>query len=243
MKKAKPKQRVLVLDIETSFMRGRFWQPGEQYIRHDQIEYDWHLMSWAAKWLGEKEVFYMDQRGKRDISNDKQIAKGIWKLIDTADVLVYQNGDAFDRKKLNTRFLVHDLPPPSSYKTEDTLKLSRKIFGHTSNKLDYVSENFNKTYKKLKHKKFPGEDLWLACEAGDLEAWDEMKKYNIYDVLATEEYYLKIKDWAPKNRIWKGECSCGSTKTKKWGFRYTEQKCFQRLKCSKCGTEYRGEEV
>lgn len=237
-----PKLKVLVLDIETSFMRGRFWRPGEQYIRHDQIEYDWHLMSWAAKWLNEKPVFYMDQRNKRDISNDKQIAKGIWKLIDQADILVYQNGDAFDRKKLNSRFLTHGLQPPSSYRTADTLKLSRKHFGHSSNSLDYVSQNFNKKYKKLKHKDFPGEDLWLECEAGNIRAWNEMKKYNINDILATEEYYLRLQPWDSSVLITLDDkCSCGAKKWMKNGYRYTNAKTYQRLQCKACGAEKKGE--
>jgi DNA polymerase elongation subunit (family B) len=238
------KPRILILDIETSLMRARLWSTGDQYIRHNQIEKDWHLMAWAAKWLDEATVHYMDQRKAKDISDDSKILKGIWKLMDEADVIVYQNGDKFDRKRLNTRFILNGLPPPSSYQTIDTLKLAKKNFDFTSNKLEYLTEKLNKKYKKLSHEKYPGELLWLECEKGNIRAWNEMKKYNQHDVLSTEELYKQLLPYGtPVNfAVFTDEetvCQCGSRDFSKWGFRYVGGTRYQRLKCNSCGAEHR----
>lgn len=58
-----------------------------------------------------------------------------------------------------------------------------------------MTDKFCKKYKKLKHKKFPGHELWKECLKGNKEAWNEMRKYNIHDVLATEELYNVLKQW------------------------------------------------
>ncbi len=40
-------------------------------------------------------------------------------------------------------------------------------------------DELNKKYKKLKHDKYPGFELWKAILDGDKQAWIEMKKYCI----------------------------------------------------------------
>jgi hypothetical protein len=49
------------------------------------------------------------------------------------------------------------------------------------------------THKKKRHAKFPGFELWRECLAGNHEAWDEMREYNIDDVLSLEELYLVMR--------------------------------------------------
>jgi hypothetical protein len=128
-KKKGPK--VLLLDIETSPIISYVWALFDQNIALNQIKTDWHLLSWAAKWLDSDKVMYMDQRNVKNIENDKKLLQHIWKLLDEADVVIWQNGDKFDGKKLNARFIMNGMKPPSSYKTIDTLKLAKKYFGFT----------------------------------------------------------------------------------------------------------------
>ena len=52
-----------------------------------------------------------------------------------------------------------------------------------------------KKYKKLKHTKYPGFELWKAVLKRDKEAWKEMDTYAIHDVLSTEEHYELVKGW------------------------------------------------
>lgn len=189
--------KILIFDIETAPILAHVWGLFDQNVGLNQIETDWHVLSWAAKWLGDSpsKVMYQDQRNARNVTNDKKILESIRDLLDQADLVVTQNGVKFDSKKLNARFLYHEIDSPSSYRHRDTLKMAKKHFNFTSYKLEYMTDKFCKKYKKLKHKKFPGHELWKECLKGNKTAWNEMKKYNIHDVLATEELYNVLKQW------------------------------------------------
>ena len=67
--------KVLFYDIETAPILAYVWRLWDNNVGLNQIKSDWHLLSWAAKWLGEKKVMYQDQQGKRDLSNDKEILR------------------------------------------------------------------------------------------------------------------------------------------------------------------------
>lgn len=186
----------------------------------------------------------MDQREEKDISCDIKILEGIWVLLDEADVIVTQNGKKFDAKKLNARFIMNGLQPPSSYKHIDTKQIASKYFAFTSNKLEYLSDKLNTNYKKLKHEKFPGQELWNECLKGNIEAFDELKKYNQYDVLVLEELYKKLIPWDNSfnpNVYIDGSttCTCGSTMFIKWGFHYSTVGKFQKYKCRTCGAPFK----
>lgn len=238
--------KVLVFDIETSPILAHVWSIWEQNVGLVQIKDDWHLLSWAAKWLGDKEVMYQDQRGVRDIADDKKLLRGIWKLLDEADVVVTQNGRQFDQKKLNARFVIQGFQPPSSFKHIDTKILAKRHFGFTSNKLEYMTDKLCTKYKKLTHKKFPGFELWKECLAGNIEAWKEMELYNKHDVLALEELYQKLIPWDSSinfnlYRPIDGQhvCKCGSTELARNGYYFTTAGKFRRFKCKQCGAETR----
>ena len=127
-------------------------------------------MSWSAKWLEGKDgtvygphnkVMYMDQRNVKDISDDRLLLKGLWALLDKADVVITQNGDAVDIKKIYARFIMQGFTPPSSFKSIDTKKIAKSRFGFTSNRLEYMS-CLNVKFKKQKHSKFPGHEMWTC---------------------------------------------------------------------------------
>lgn len=189
--------KILVFDIETAPILAHVWGLFDQNVGLNQIQSDWHVLSWSAKWLGDppSKVMYQDQRNAKDVTNDKKILESIRDLLNEADLVVTQNGVKFDSKKLNARFLFHEIESPSSYRHRDTLRMAKKHFNFTSYKLEYMTDKFCKKYKKLKHKKFPGHELWKECLKGNKEAWNEMEKYNKHDVLATEELYNVLKQW------------------------------------------------
>lgn len=239
--------KVLIVDIETAPMLGYVWSLWENNVSLEQLYKDWHLLSWSAKWLDDppEKIMYADQRNAKNIENDKVILKKIWKLLDEADIVITQNGKAFDHKKLNARFVLQGMQPPSSYKHIDTLLIAKKHFAFTSNKLAYMSDRLCKKYKKLKSTKFPGFELWLQCLAGNKSAWNEMEKYNKYDVLALEELYYKLIPWDNSidfNLYYDSTdivCKCGSKKFTDNGYAYTAVGKFKRYKCKVCGSETR----
>lgn len=192
------KQKVLVIDIETSPILAYIWELKDQYVNLNQVVQDWSIMAWSAKWLGEpaSSIKYYDQRNLKP-GNDLPILKPLWNLLNEADIVLTQNGKKFDSRKINARFMLHGMKPPRPYKHLDTYLIAKNVAAFTSHSLEYLSDKFCTKYKKLSHGRFPGLSLWRECLKGNNKAWDEMKEYNIHDVLATEEFYEKIKAWAP----------------------------------------------
>lgn len=239
--------KILLLDIETAPMVSYTWGLWDQNVALNQIKSDWHVLSWSAKWLGDSasKIMYMDQRDAKNIEDDKAILKQIWKLLDECDILITQNGKAFDSKKLNARFILAGFQPPSSYRHIDTLLLAKKHFAFTSNKLEYMSDKLCTKYKKLKHATFGGFELWKECLAGNKKAWAQMEKYNKHDVLALEELYSKLIPWDnginfnAYSESFTSVCTCGSEDFVRNGYAYTNAAKYQRYKCVKCGSETR----
>lgn len=239
--------KVLIYDIETAPILGYVWGLWDNNLGLNQIKQDWYVLSWSAKWLGDSpnKIMYMDQRKAKNMEDDSKILKRMWELLDEADIVITQNGKAFDQKKLNARFILNGFKPPSSYKHIDTLQIAKKHFGFTSNKLAYMSDKLCTKYKKLNHAKFSGFEMWKACLAGNLKAWKEMEVYNKHDVLALEELYNKLIPWDNSINFnlytEEGEhnCKCGSTEFVKNGCFYTTSGKFQRYLCKQCGSETR----
>lgn len=174
------------------------------------------------------------------MEDDEALLKPLWHLLDDADIVITQNGKAFDSKMLNARFITHRWPPPSPYKHLDTLQIARSCAKFTSNSLEYLTDKLCTKYKKLRHAKFPGMELWKECLAGNMKAWAEMKKYNIHDVLSTEELYMKLRAWAPAKapQIYAGTLDCGTCggKLEPRGYNYSRIARFRKFQCKKCTT-------
>jgi uncharacterized protein YprB with RNaseH-like and TPR domain len=240
--------KVLIFDIETAPILAYVWKIFDENIGLNQIKSDWFVLSWSAKWLGESKVMYADQRNSKNLENDRPLLEAIWKLLDEADIVITQNGKRFDHKKLNARFVINGMQPPSSYKHIDTYQIAKKHFGFTSNKLEYMSDKLCTKYKKQTKRKFSGFELWKECLAGNKKAWQEMEKYNKYDTLALEELYTKLIPWDStiNFNLYSDEertaCTCGNTEFRNKGYIYTATGKFTRFKCLDCGAETRGRE-
>lgn len=248
--KKKQGPKVLLVDIETAPILAYCWGIWDQNISLNMIKSDWHLLSWSAKWLGDPDnkVMYADQRNVKDIEDDSIILKKIWKLLDEADVIITQNGKSFDAKKLNARFILNGMGPPSPYRHIDTLRIAKKNFAFTSNKLESMTSNLC-SKKKLKHKEFPGFELWSECLKGNKKAWKEMEAYNKMDVLSLEELYVEhLQKWDNSINFSiyedseEAKCNCGSTKLQKRGFNYSSTGKFQKLLCTDCGSWFSSKE-
>lgn len=236
--------KILVVDIETKPLEVYVWGLYDNDVGLNQIKEDWSILSWAAKWLDKEEIFYKDQRDASNYRDDKELLIPLWQLLDEADVIVTQNGKKFDEKKINARFIINKMPPPSSFRHVDTAQLARRRFGFTSNKLEYLSDKLCTKHKKLKHKQFPGMELWVECLKGNMDAWEEMRLYNIEDILTLEELYHVLSPWCKTVNMGTYEegdmCTCGNTEFIKNGHRWEDLAKYQRYRCSRCQKEYRG---
>ena len=232
--------KVAVLDIETAPIVGNVWGLFDQNVGLNQIVRDWVILSVSWKWMHEKKVHYVDNRGAP--MDDAATVKTIWQVLDEADFVVGHNVIKFDVRKINARLIHYKLPPPSPYKMLDTQRMAKKVMMATSNKLEYLSAAFTDQPKSL-HKAFPGFELWAAVLRDEPKAWEAMKKYNAQDVRATEKLYLVLRPWCnthPNVNVYddgtKVRCpKCGSDHIQRRGTMTTNTGKYTRFHCTDCG--------
>ena len=231
--------KILIFDIETTPILAFTWGVWQQNIPYTFIEQDWHLLSWAAKWLFDSEIM-SDVLTPREAKkhDDLRATKSMWTLLDEADIVVAHNAKGFDVKKLNTRFIYHGLTPPSHYHIIDTLTIARSVFKFTSNKLDSINDILGLD-KKIETEF----ELWRQCYYGNKEALHDMEVYNIHDVLILEEAYLKIRPWIknhPNVNVYgdmdKQRCkNCASDRLCPNGEYTTPLSVYNSFRCENCG--------
>jgi DNA-directed RNA polymerase subunit RPC12/RpoP len=238
--------KVLLLDIETAPIRAAVWRIWKENVGLNQIQTDWFLLSFSAKWLGSDEIIYQDLRGYVNNECDALLLDHLWTLLDECDIVVGHNMKGFDIKKINARFIQEGYERPSAYKIVDTLDIAKKNFGFTSNKLAYLTDKLCTKYKKSEHGKFHGFHLWEECLKDNHDAWEEMESYNKLDVLSLEELYLKLRAWDDKHpnvalhyNDGRVRCnSCGSDDMYKMVGKhvYTNLSEFETYHCGNCGS-------
>lgn len=241
--------KILFLDTETAPVRAFVWRLFKENIGLNQIQTDWFLLSFCAKWLGQDDVIYQDLRGYVKEEDDSLLLDTLWELLDDCDIVVGHNMKGFDVKKVNARFLSMGYDCPSPYKIVDTLEIAKKQFGFTSNKLAFLTDKLCTKYKKSEHGKFHGFHLWDECLKDNPEAWQEMSDYNKLDVLSLEELYLKLRSWDSKHpnvglyyNDDKMRCNtCGSDAMIKQDgkYAYTNLSKFETYRCDNCGSHKR----
>lgn len=229
---------ILILDIETAPHLVYVWKFFKENVGAKQVLENGYMLSWAAKWLGDKTIYY------EDLSNqhEKDMLLPLHALLDRADIVVAHNGDGFDLPHIQGRFLMHGMKPPAPYKQVDTVKIARKEFNFPSNSLEYLSKVLDLAIKKGGHKKFPGFELWLGVLRNDPEAWAEMKEYNIDDIKVLELLYLKMLPYArfhPNVGVFGVNDApvcpkCGGHHIHYRGYSHTNVGRFRRFQCNDC---------
>lgn len=186
--------RVLFLDIETRFIVTQGWGLFNQNFSLEQIQEDWSILSYSAKFLNSDEVIYSDVSEK----TEDDLLEELYHLFDTSDFVIGHNLDRFDLPKIRARMIARGFPPHSPVRTIDTLKIAKQEFKFTSNKLAYLTNLLCKVSKKSDHAKFAGFSLWKEFVRGNPEAIKAMREYNQADVTSLEELYLILAPWSTK---------------------------------------------
>lgn len=238
------KAKILLFDLETLPLLSYTWSTFKQNINQDQIVKDWCMLSWSAKWLYDSETFgdVLTPKEARE-RDDSRIMKGLWKAFEDCDVAIAHNAKKFDIKRMNTRFIMNGLKPPTPYQVIDTLEVARKWFAFSLNRLNYLG------FLMKNHEKLATDfNLWKKCDQGDKESLGYMMEYNHQDVYLLEEVYLELRPWIkshPNIAIMsemEGECcvSCGSENIVQKGEYTTPAGVFNSYRCSDCGSISRG---
>ena len=233
---------VLLFDIETTPAMSWHWNYYQENINPAQVIKESTVLCYAAKWFGDATTAFGRKHGR----SDKAVCKELWGLLDRADAVVAHNARRFDVKVLNARFIKHGLPPPSPYKTIDTLVIAKAVGKFGINKLDYLSRYMG-SKGKFEHEGF---NLWLRCMKNDPEAWDIMERYNIQDVEELEIVYRTLRPWDKKHPnigIMHGDTGvarcvcCGSTNLEELTqASYTAAGVYPSFRCRDCGKPMRG---
>lgn len=237
--------KILIVDIETAPIKAYVWGIWQQDVNIKGIISDWYMLSWSAKWLGSNDVMSAVLTKDEVLSeNDFNIVIKLWHLLDEADIVVAHNGNKFDIPRMNSRFLYHNLMPPTPYKQIDTKVVSKSIFGESSNKLEYLARKFG----------FDGKldttfELWSDCLAGDEESLKKMELYNRNDVVVLENVYLKMRPYmkghpnvdmySDTNHIRCTTCGSNDVQELENKYYYTQAVRYKLYRCNSCKTTFR----
>jgi len=180
-------------------------------------------------------------RWNKNINDDYTVVSEIVKVMSTADAIVTHNGKRFDWKFLQTRLLLHGLPPLPSIPHIDTCTLAKSNIFMFNNRLGNLGQAFVKDDKIDNG----GWDLWTRIQferkPKDLKL---MADYCKQDVDLLDKLFKVLRPFAkniPNHNLFlpgqtKVCASCGSTRLIKWGYRYTKTNAFPRLRCKDCGS-------
>ncbi len=232
------KAKILFFDIETSHDLVASFGLYPEAIPYQNVVVPWQLISIAWKWAGESKVHSL--RAKK--GNDKKIAKRFYQEIIKADYVVGHNSDKFDIKRFNTRLILNNLPPlPSKIASIDTLKLARKNFAFTSNRLGYLVSKLDGKEEKGKPESGDWIKFLLGSPKDSQAAAKRIEKYNRQDVVVLERIFDKLKPVIEKKLVLEAntafEChGCGSDNLIKHGILRLKTKSMQRLHCNNCGS-------
>lgn len=247
--------RVLFLDIETAPATGFFWGHTHETDIIKVLASSF-ILSYAYQWMHEEEIHFKGLPDyplyKENLSNDFFLLQDLKNLMDAANVIIAHNGDRFDIRTIQGRFIRYNIGPPSPFKQLDTLKVCQSQFRLESNRLDFVAQYLG-IGAKLPH---TGLDLWERCMKGDLEAWETMEQYNKHDVYLLKEVYHVIRPYIKNHpnlnlfvdttgleppREPAPPCPvCLSHHTKRAGRTVLVARQYQQFKCLDCGKYYKG---
>lgn len=232
--------RVILWDIETvQNLAAVFRLTQNDYIQPANIVQERYIVCAAWKVLGEDKVHSVSilddpKRFKKDHHDDLYVCKTLHDVLAGADVIIAHNGDLYDIKFTEGRFLIHDLEPLPPITKIDTLKAARDRFLLNANNLDYLGQLL-----KVGKKEKTTPELWLRVLRGEQKAIKEMLYYNKKDVVLLEKVFLKLQPYISNhvNRQLFGELGCprcGSLKIQSRGVHRAVTQIYQRFQCQSC---------
>jgi RNase_H superfamily len=226
--------KIVTLDIETSPALADVWRLWDQNVSLNQLHEVSRVICFAAKWYGEPKVeFYSEHH-----HGHEEMVSQAYRIMDEADAMIHYNGKKFDTKHLNREIALQIGAPPAPFKQIDLYNVVKAKFAFMSNKLEHVARQFGLGGKA----QTGGHELWTRCLLGETKAWNQMKKYNIQDVVLTEKLYDKLLPWIDGHPNWNifsedGDLcpNCGGDDLQSRGYSTTNIGKYRRYRCLGCG--------
>lgn len=232
--------KILIFDLEVSTKIVHTYQMWDTSIPADRVVQDFYILSYSAKFLDEDKMYYLDTRYSPGC--DLHILEALSHLISQATHLCGHNLKSFDLPTLRARMIQKGVDPIPDLPILDTLKICKKLFKFTSNKLSEVAKYLSVETMKDDHADFPGISLFTEAMAGNMLAFESMEKYCKTDVIVTEQILKKLIPWDKditfQSNYGMAKCYCGSVDFTKNGFRYYKNSKNQIYSCAKCKKSY-----
>lgn len=214
--------KILIFDIETAPSLAHVWGMFKVFVQPSQLVQSGKILSYAAKWLGNDEMFFDSIRN--DIPNSStvdSIKKKSQKTFKHSsfekmwDLLVfYSANDERLCRSLHALFEEADIVVAHNGQAFDVHTMNAYWLSHgitppspykIVDTLKIAKREFRFPRNKLesiarfldvgKKTEHEGFELWVKCMAKDEDAWDKMEEYNKQDVILLEEVYMLLRPW------------------------------------------------
>lgn len=194
------------------------------------------VIVFGFKWLHEKRanVFTLTKGALRNF-DDRNLLIEASKLFEQADLLVGHFASVFDRRFIQGRLLINELPPIPPTKLRDTCLIARSVANFSSNRLKHLAKILNLKHQKLENN-WP--DAWFDVMRGDMKVLAELAAYCAGDVLAVEELYKRLLPFDNAHpRIVTDRSVCGmcSGPIEYRGYALANANRYRRYVCKNCG--------
>ena len=183
---------ILIYDIETSRCKAWVWWTGKQYIGHNQLIDEPKVITISWKWLGTDKVEYLTWDKNH---SDEALMKDFLKVYNKSDMVIGYNNDRFDNRWINARAMKYNLDVNVHVRSYDIMKEEKRVFRVPSYSMAYMSKYSSVTLKQGHE----GIHMWNMIQTGtpaeQAEYLQKMVDYNIGDIVATEELYVRLRKY------------------------------------------------
>jgi len=176
-----PKRNPDVLYFDLEISKSLYYSYGRkvrgEWLRGADLVQEYFLLCWSASYIGSGKVFSACVTPEQARNwTDAEVLAPLHDLLSSAPVLAGHNVDAYDIKRINTRFITNGWKPIEK-KTIDSLKIARKRFAFEDNSLDALCQKFG-----IDGKMKITDDDWRAALKGDEGTLKKIHRYCRGDV-------------------------------------------------------------
>ena len=184
--------RILIYDIETSLVPALVFWSGKQYISSDMITEEPRIITVAWKWLDSSIVHHLTWDENH---SDEKLMRGFLKEYNAADMVIGVNNNNFDNRWINARAMKFNLDVNVHIRSLDIQKEWKRLFRTVGYSMKYYAEYNNTTLKESHEGKIMWKKIQFGTKEEQREYLEKMVKYNVGDIVATEELYLKLRKY------------------------------------------------
>lgn len=217
------KPKVLFFDIESA---------GVNALKSDLG----FVICFGYKWQHEAKAhcITIDEKSLKKF-DDRKLLEEASKILNEADLICGHFASVFDRRFIQGRLLINDLPPIAPTKMRDTCFMARAAANFSSNRLKHLAKILGLSNQKLENN-WP--TAWFKVMQGDMKALRGMATYCKGDVLALEELYNRLRVFDKRHeRIYldRTKCAVCGNNVQYRGSAINGERRYRRYQCVVCG--------